>query len=241
MKSSLKSEGVNICLQIVLSAIIILCLLACERRMDLLSESENGGNGEFAQDSQGMVEEQQDNDSAGGTFMGDELYSPYDFLTGSLVYQVGTFTERSDPYCREYEVLWNNDRNATPCLMYYLAHEMELTSEDLIEYYSACGIENVPDSLLSGILADSPTESMKMLKDPYSFYHEGKIYTVYDLYDLQDAAIYNDIVNDPENKDIWNHVRDYVLEINMKNDNYYSKELVSFIEMNVGKFGDGNG
>ena len=43
------------------------------------------------------------------------------------------------------------------------------------------------------------------------------------------------------NDNIWNNVRDYVLEINMKHNKLFSKKLVSFVEINAGKFGDGNG
>ena len=81
----------------------------------------------------------------------------------------------------EMEGKWEYNR---PAVMYHLAREMNLTREDLEVYYTALGYENVPENIYEGLLAETLEESMQLLKTEYAFYNNGKLYTLYDIYKL---------------------------------------------------------
>lgn len=118
----------------------------------------------------------------GGGHMGDDLISPYVGFVDMVVYSRGTFSEKYAEYMSEYdekEGEWQNDR---PSVMYHLSKAMNLTREDLEEYFASLDIQNVPENIYAGLLADSVEESMQLLKSKYAFYCDGKLYTVYDVY-----------------------------------------------------------
>ncbi len=168
---------------------------------------------------------------AGGGHEGDELYSPYDGRTGSIVFLPGTFAENSGEYCTEYEALRRDDPYTAPSLMYYLTHAMGLTEADLRTYYEAAGVTDVPDTLIKGLLAESAEESMQLLKDPYSFYSDGALYTVYDLYELRDDERVKPILESGEYGETWDAVSAYIAETNGTLTTY-PDDLIAFVESN---------
>ena len=146
----------------------------------------------------------------GGSHLGDELYSPYTFLVDHIVNTDGTFSEHYFDYMDEFHAMerkWNHDR---PALIYYLAKKMNLTREDLETYYAAVGVENVPESVYLGVLADTLGESMQYLKTEYAFYNNGKLYTIYDIYDLYNKNQLDFDINDPVYDPVWKCVFDYL-------------------------------
>lgn len=170
--------------------------------------------------------------AVGGSHMGDELYSPYSGYVDTVVYKEGTFSENFGEYMDEFDEMegkWENDR---PALMYYLAQKMNLTREDLEIYYAALGFENVPESIYKGLLTDSLAESMQLLKTEYAFYNDGKLYTVYDVYELEaeDKLEFN--VTDTRYNSVWESISNYLETTNAIS---VSNNLMQFVNQNVAR------
>ena len=138
----------------------------------------------------------------------------------------GTFSENYYHYMDDFvemEGKWEYDR---PAVMYHLVREMKLTREDLEVYYTALGAKNVPENIYEGLLAETLEESMQLLKTEYAFYHNGKLYTVYDIYKLDkenalpfnvDEAVYDSVwqsidayLKKPTSVDVGDAMREYV-------------------------------
>ncbi len=178
----------------------------------------------------------------GGDHMGDDLFSPYVALVDMVVYSKGTFSENYGAYMSEFDEMegkWQNDR---PSVMYHLSKTMNLTREDLEKYYASLDIENVPEDIYVGLLADSVEESMKLLKSKYAFYYDGKLYTVYDVYLLDcTQSVSSDIPFDPtaeEYDQVWLNIDEYLDSPNAydvgDNIREYVDEIVEEIECEVG-------
>ncbi len=178
----------------------------------------------------------------GGDHMGDELISPYVALVDMVVYSKGTFSENYGAYMSEFtemEGKWQNDR---PSVMYHLSKTMNLTREDLEKYYASLNIENVPENIYVGLLADSVEESMQLLKSQYAFYYDGKLYTVYDVYALNcTQSVSPDVPFDAtaeEYDQVWLNIDEYLDSPNAydvgDNIREYVDEIVEEIEYEVG-------
>ena len=178
----------------------------------------------------------------GGEHMGDDLFSPYVALVDMVVYSKGTFSENYGAYMGEFDEMegkWKNDR---PSVMYHLSKTMNLTREDLEKYYASLDIENVPEDIYVGLLADSVEESMKLLKSKYAFYHDGKLYTVYDVYKLNCIQSESpDVPFDPtaeEYDQVWLNIDEYLDSPNAydvgDNIREYVDEIVEEIECEIG-------
>lgn len=146
----------------------------------------------------------------GGTHMGDLLYTPYPYYVDGVSKRKNTFSENYADYMDDYvqmEGKWENNR---PAVLYYLACEMELTRDDLDTYFNALGYENVPESVYSGLLADTLEESMQLLKTKYAFYNNGKLYTIYDVYEMQEAKTLTFDVTSAEYDSVWESINTYL-------------------------------
>ena len=87
----------------------------------------------------------------GGDHMGDELISPYVAIVDLVTYSKGTFSENYGRYMSgfdEMEGKWENNR---PSVMYHLSKAMNLTREDLEEYFASLDIQNVPENIYTGL------------------------------------------------------------------------------------------
>lgn len=168
--------------------------------------------------------------AVGGSHMGDELYSPYSGYVDIVVYKEGTFSENFGEYMDEFDEMegkWENDR---PALMYYLVQKMNLTREDLEIYYDALGFENVPESIYEGLLTDSLAESMQLLKTEYAFYNDGKLYTVYDVYNLETENMLAFNAMDSAYNSVWENISDYLDTTNVIG---VSNDFMQFVNQNV--------
>lgn len=154
--------------------------------------------------------EKKENEALGGAHLGDDLYSPYNGYVDTIVYKKGTFSENYAQYMTKFDEMegkWNYNR---PALMYYLVCEMSLTRSDLETYYAALGYENVPESVYSGLLADTLEESMQLLKTEYAFYSNGKLYTIYDVYEMQEAKTLTFDITSAEYASVWESINTYL-------------------------------
>jgi len=167
---------------------------------------------------------------AGGAHMGDKLYSPYNTLFDHIQFLPGTFAMDASPYIdrfiEEYEP---NDGHDRPSVMYYLAQAMELTREDLEAYYKELGaFDQMTEDMYQGLLTDDLEESMQLLKTPYAFYRGGKLYTVYDLYEMQDAEPAGSFTRDAAYAGTWNAIWEYVST--PKTDLVLADDLIAYVE-----------
>ena len=173
--------------------------------------------------------EQEDDEPIGGSHLGDELYSPYSGYVDTIIYKKGTFSEHYAQYIEEFvemEGKWENDR---PAVMYHLAQAMGLTRNDLEIYYAALGYENVPESIYAGLLADTLEESMQLLKTDYAFYHAGKLYTAYDIYNMQQSKSLTFDINDPVYDEVWESIHEYISSY----PSIYDTRIMQFVEENL--------
>lgn len=146
----------------------------------------------------------------GGTHMGDLLHTPYLYYVDGVSKRKNTFSEDYADYMDDYvqmEGKWEYNR---PAVLYYLACEMELTRDDLDTYFNALGYENVPESVYSGLLADTLEESMQLLKTEYAFYNNGKLYTIYDVYEMQKTKTLAFDINDAAYDSVWENINAYL-------------------------------
>ena len=153
--------------------------------------------------------EGKENEAIGGTHMGDDLYSPYNGYVDTIIYKKGTFSENYAQYMTEFDEMegeWDYNR---PALMYYLVCEMNLTRDDLETYYAALGYEDVPEYVYAGLLADTLEESMQLLKTEYAFYDNGKLYTIYDVYEMQEDQTLTFDITDVAYDSVWESINTY--------------------------------
>ena len=147
-------------------------------------------------------------EAIGGEHMGDELISPYSGYVDTIIALENTFSEQYYLYIGDFlETKWDNNR---PALMYHLAREMKLTRDDIETYFTALGCENVPESVYSGLLADTLEESMQLLKTEYAFYNNGKLYTIYDVYEMNKAKTLTFDVTSAEYDSVWESINTYL-------------------------------
>ena len=179
--------------------------IVCANIMDYLGQADPAGS-MYSQELVDFV----NRDSHGMVDAGDELLSPYSGYVDGVVWLKGTFSENYGQYMSafaEMEGKWEYNR---PAVMYHLAREMNLTREDLETYYTALGYDNVPDNIYTGLLTDSLSESMQLLKTEYAFYNNGKLYTVYDIYKLYTENLLpfdaTDTIYDP----VWKSIDTYL-------------------------------
>ena len=178
----------------------------------------------------------------GGEHMGDELFSPYVALVDMVVYSKGTFSENYGAYMSEFDEMEGKWRNDRPSVMYHLSKTMNLTRADLEEYYTSLDIQNVPENIYEGLLADSVEESMQLLKSKYAFYSDGKLYTVYDIYAIN--CIHSESSDIPfdataeEYDQVWLNIDEYLDSPNAydvgDNIREYVDEIVEEIEYEIG-------
>ncbi len=143
----------------------------------------------------------------------NELLSPYSGLVDGVSYQKGTFSEQYAAYMDGYVAMegkWQFDR---PALLYYLSKQMELTKQDLEAYFAALDVDTVPASVYDGLLADTVEESMQLLKSEFAFYHDGKLYTVYDIYALEHAEALAFEPTASQFADTWQNISDYLATV----------------------------
>lgn len=210
--------------RIILALLIVLCLtslFSCANSdvnipEDTKQNVENNegnsqeSNDEFDDVGSSIETEEKANEALGGTHMGDDLYSPYNGYVDTIVYKKGTFSENYAQYMTKFDEMegkWNYNR---PALMYYLVCEMNLTRNDLETYYTALGYENVPEYVYTGLLADSLEESMQLLKTEYAFYNNGKLYTIYDVYEMQETRTFAFDMNDAAYDTVWENINAYL-------------------------------
>lgn len=145
-------------------------------------------------------------DEIGVTDMWEDVLSRESLYIGfadKLGYREGTFSEHFSDYAEEWKALegtWDHDR---PALLYYLAKKMDLTREDLEKYYAAIGCMYVPEYVYRGILADTLEESMQLLKNEFAFYNDGKLYNVWDLYEMDKSNSLDFEINDADFDTPW--------------------------------------
>ena len=148
----------------------------------------------------------------GGDYMGDELISPYVAIVDMVTYSKGTFSENYGRYMSEFDEMEGKWENNRPSVMYHLSKAMNLTREDLEEYFVSLDIQNVPENIYAGLLADSVEESMQLLKSKYAFYCDGKLYTVYDVYSASKTLSDKNPVDftDEEYDQVWLNIDEYL-------------------------------
>ncbi len=137
---------------------------------------------------------------------GDELYSPYSGWVDGIVHKSGTFSENFGDYMKEWDESIVYERGTRPALMYYLVGKMNLTREDLEAYYG----DDTPEYIYEGLLTESLAESMQLLKSPYAFYHEGNLYTVYDVFDMYYRDEYAFDIDAPEYAEVWQNAKEWL-------------------------------
>ncbi len=143
----------------------------------------------------------------------NELLSPYMGMVDGVVYKKDTFSREYAAYMDDYlemEEKWQFDR---PALLYYLSQEMDLTREDLELYFAALGIDEVPGHVYDGLLAETKAESMQLLKSEFAFYHDGKLYTVYDVYAMEHSESLPFDLLSSEFTEIWQNISDYLATV----------------------------
>lgn len=146
--------------------------------------------------------------SVGAVDDGNELLSPYSGYVDGVVCLEGTFSENYFYYVSALlESKWEYNR---PAVMYHLAREMNLTREDFEVYYAALGCENVPENIYAGLLAETLEESMQFLKTEYAFYNDGKLYTVYDIYKLDNENALPFNIDDNIYDSVWQSIDTYL-------------------------------
>ena len=168
-----------------------------------------------------------EDESVGGEHMGDELYSPYGIFD-HIQYIAGTFVENSTTYVAQYAKLFPDDTPDRPSVMYFITQAMELTREDLELYFKELGIaDKITDSMYEGLLTEDLSESMQLLKTPYAFYEDGKLYTIYDLYESKNTEEVKAFIKQEEYADTWKAIQEYIED----NGEYeYSSKLISYVD-----------
>ena len=148
----------------------------------------------------------------GGGHMGDELISPYVAVVDMVTYSKGTFSENYGRYMSEFDKMEGKWENNRPSVMYHLSKAMNLTREDLEEYFASLDIQNVPENIYAGLLADSVEESMQLLKSKYAFYCDGKLYTIYDVYSSSKTLSDKNPVDFTDEKydQVWLNIDEYL-------------------------------
>lgn len=150
------------------------------------------------------------NNTVGAVDAGNQLISPYSPYVDGVVWRKGTFSENYAQYMRAYDEMEGKWEYNRPAVMYHLACEMNLTREDLEVYYTALGYDNVPENIYSGLLADTLEESMQLLKSEYAFYNNGKLYTLYDVYQLDNENSLAFNINDDVYDSVWQSIDAYL-------------------------------
>ncbi len=148
--------------------------------------------------------------TAGAVDAGDELYSPYSYYVDGVVRRKGTFSENYGNYMSTFDEMEGKWEYNRPAVMYHLVREMNLTREDLEVYYTALGYENVPENIYEGLLAETLEESMQLLKTEYAFYNNGKLYTVYDVYKLDNENALTFNIDDDMYDSVWQSIAAYL-------------------------------
>ena len=207
-------------LLIILTICCVICLYSCANE-SVNNPQDSIINNEIITDETSDILDTEDPDMGdndmgetsseiGGAHMGDLLYTPYPYYVDGVVKKKNTFSENYAAYMDEYvqmEGKWENNR---PAVLYYLVHKMELTRDDLETYFTALGYENVPDSVYSGLLSETLEESMQLLKTEYAFYNNGKLYTIYDVYEMQETRSFAFDINDAAYDTVWENINAYL-------------------------------
>lgn len=200
-------------LLIILTICCVICLYSCANE-NVNYPQDSTINNEIITDETNDILKTEDSDvtpsEIGGTHMGDDLYSPYNGYVDTIVYKKGTFSENYALYMTKFDEMEGKWENNRPALMYYLVCEMNLTRNDLETYFTALGYENVPEYVYLGLLADSLEESMQFLKTEYAFYNNGKLYTIYDVYEMQKTKTFAFDINDAAYDTVWENINVYL-------------------------------
>lgn len=170
----------------------------------------------------------------GGEHMGDDLYGPYIGLVDTISFLPDTFSwdkPTSDAVQIFADTIDREDKPDRPALLYYLVHELNLTRADLETYYAKYEVTNVSEEVYAGLLTDDIQEAMQILKEPYTFYFDGGLYTVYDLFEMQKQNALAFDVADSEYNDEWASIKDYIATAD--NGIQYDPALVDFVASHV--------
>ena len=148
--------------------------------------------------------------------------SPYSRYVERLVDVPGTFSDNAWGYVNTFVVSEDKSDHTRPALLWYLAQEMDLTREDFEAYFAAFdsyyasvgylpdNIATVPERIYEGLMADTLEESMQLLKSDLAFYYDGKLYTVYDIYEMYENGTLPFDITDSAYDEVWKNISFYL-------------------------------
>ena len=145
-------------------------------------------------------------DDIGGSHMGDMLYPRYVVYVDNVGSVDGTFSEEYWNYIPGYVAMEEEWGHSRPCILYYLVQETGADRANIERYFDARGIENVPERIYQGLLSDDPKEAMQLLKSDYSFYHDGNLYNVYDVYNMNASKSLTFDPSDAAYDEVWENI-----------------------------------
>lgn len=173
---------------ILILSILCACLLACTNT----GKTNMPENTTEAATSESPV--QTDTDAAWNAVGGSE--NPYKELYGTAVSGFlvadGTFTRVSTYYDAEDQAKWYHaldsyDAKAAGVpLLVYLIREMGITRAEYIHYLNAIGAAYT-DSALDVLFSADDDLINETFHSPLTLYHDGNIYTIYDLAAMEDG------------------------------------------------------
>ena len=149
----------------------------------------------------------------------ESLYSRY---VERLVDVPGTFSDNAWGYVNTFIETEDKSDHTRPALLWYLAQEMDLTREDFEAYFAAFdsyyasvgylpdNIATVPERIYEGLMADTLEETMQLLKSDLAFYYDGKLYTVYDIYEMYENGTLPFDITDSAYDEVWKNISFYL-------------------------------
>ena len=128
----------------------------------------------------------------GGEHGGDELYPIHIPSMGMISFRGGTFRDKMDALNEsidkyEYGTREGNRYSSSRVpLWYHLVHDLNLTREDVEQYYKDIGVNlnNIPAEIIDALFLEDENEAKKILKSPFAFYADGSVYNIYDLAEM---------------------------------------------------------
>ena len=139
----------------------------------------------------------------------------YDPLVDLIFYEEGTFSEDYIRYMDGYHENEEEWGHARPALLWYLAQKMGLTRENFETYYASFDFralgwrDEVPAKIYEGLMADTLEESMQLLKSDYAFYNDGKLYTVYEIFEMYEDDTLPFDITDSAYDEVWKNISSY--------------------------------
>ena len=122
----------------------------------------------------------------------DYLYPLYLSFVDGISFSGGIFRDNMDALSESIDKFeygtrdGNKYSNSRVPLWYHLVHDLNLTREDVEQYYKDVGVNlnNIPAEIIDALFLEDENEAKKILINPLAFYADDSIYNLYELYEM---------------------------------------------------------